>query len=876
MFRRKRRESDFSAEIKAHMEHESERLREQGLTDEAARMAARRAFGNVMQAEERFHQSSRWQWGDQLWQDIRFSLRMLAKNPGFAAVAVMTLALGIAINATMFSLVSAFLLRRPPGREPERVVVVSSVNPVPGFQTDATPVSTPNFLAWKEADNQFADIAAVMEGYRTLSLTAENMPEALRAAAISANFLGVLGVAPQIGRSFMQGEDQPGHDHVVILNHDLWERRFGSDPSIVSHTIRLNRENYDVVGVMPADFHMLGFEPQLWIPLVLNTADQSAAARNDRSLFMFARLKPNVTVEQARAEAVALAHRAADEHPDTEKGWSAAVRTMPDFLVYGFGIATALAVLMTTVGFVLVIACANVAGLLLARAAGRRKEMAIRISLGAGRVRIVRQVLTEGLMIALLGGSTGLLLAYWGINVMRANMSFNEAISAIPLNLDWNVLLFALGVSMICAVLCGVAPALNAARTDINTNLKDESRAASAGRSQTRLRTLMVIGEIALALFLLVGTGLLIRAISVIHNQNLGFEADHLLTATLSLDESQYKGAAKKIAFVNDVIRRAEQIPGAEAAAVTSDLPATGAASVTLRVKGQQDLPTSQRPSALDFVVSTDFFRAAGIPLLRGRTFTEADGAAAPSVVIVNQEFVHRILPDQEPLGKQIELDVSEAPSQWSEIVGVVGNVKSYSEDTRDDPEVYGAFLQRPVRSMSVMVRASSDPNGLASALRNAVAEVDAELPLSRLMSMHSVIERQKGGNPFFMGVLGTFAMMALILAGIGIYGLVSYSVGQRKHEFGIRMALGATGKDVLRMILWQGIKMTAVGVAIGTLMALPLPRVFDSIFFGIHVREPWLYFIVAIAILLVAVVATYVPARRAQSVDPMTALRVE
>ena len=876
MFRRKRRESDFSAEIKAHMEHESERLREQGLTEEAARMAARRAFGNVMQAEERFHQSGRWQWGDQLWQDLRFSLRMLAKNPGFAAVAVITLALGIAINATMFSLVSAFLLRHPPGREPERVVVISSVNPVPGFQTDGTPVSAPNYIFWKAASKSFANVSAG-DPNRRVSLTVDNQPESVRSAAISPNYFDVLGVSPEIGRTFLISEDQPGQDHVAILSHDLWERRFGSDPSVVGRTIRVNRENYNVVGVMPKDFQLLGYTTQVWTPLVLNTADQSPAARNDRSLYMFARLKPNVTVEQARAEAVAVARRTADAFPESEKGWGVAVRTLPDFLIYDFSISTGLAILMTTVGFVLLIACANVAGLLLARAAGRRKELAIRISLGAGRLRVVRQLLTEGLVIALLGGGTGLLLAYWGINFMRANLSFNEAISAVPLRLDWNVLLYALGISIVCAVLCGVAPALNAARTDINTNLKDESRAASAGRSQTRLRSVMVIGEIALALFLLVGTGLLIRAISDVHNQNLGFRADQLLTASFRLDDARYKGAAKQIAFVNDLIRRVEQIPGAETASVTSDLPATGASSVTLRVKGQQDLPTNQRMTALDFVVSTDYFRAAGIPLLRGRTFMETDGASAPSVVMVNQEFVHRILQDQEPLGKQIGLNVSGAPSQWSEIVGVVGNVKTYSEGTEDDPEVYEAFLQRPVGSMSLMVRSSSDPNGLASALRNAVAQVDAELPLSRLMSMHAVIEYQKGGNPFFMGVLGTFAVMALILAGIGIYGLVSYSVGQRRHEFGIRMALGATGSDVLCMILWQGIKMTAVGVAIGTLLALPLPRVFDSLFFGIHVREPWLYFIVVvIAILVVAMVATFVPASRAQRIDPMTALRVE
>jgi putative ABC transport system permease protein len=485
-------------------------------------------------------------------------------------------------------------------------------------------------------------------------------------------------------------------------------------------------------------------------------------------------------------------------------------------------------------------------------------------------------LLTEGLVIAFLGGAMGLLLADWGIRFVRANLTFNEAISVVPLRLDWNVLLFALGVSLVCALLCGLAPALNASRTDINTNLKDESRAASAGRSHSRLRTVMVTGEIALALFLLVGTGLLIRGIYLTEHQNLGFRPDHLLTASVTLDSARYKDARQQALFVRDVIPRLQHIPGADAVAVASDLPATGAGSVTFRIKGQPELPANQRLSALDFVVSPDYFQKAGIPLLRGRTFTETDNATAPRVVAVNQEFVRRHLQDQEALGKQIRLDVSGATPEWSEIIGVVGNVKTHSEETSDDPEVYEPFLQRPVPSFSLMVRASSDPNGLASALRNAVAQVDAELPLARVMSMPALLERQKGGDPFFVRVLGSFAILALILAAIGLYGLVAYSVGQRTHEIGIRMALGARSPDVLRMVLWEGMKMTAIGAAIGLAMALPLPKIFDAIFYGLHLREPRLYFIVPLAILVVAMLATYIPARRATRVDPMAALHQE
>jgi len=874
MFRREARDTELREELESHVQMHIEDNLRRGMNPQQARREALMKLGGVAQTEESYRERRGLPIVEVLLQDLRFGARMLRKNPGFTAVAVVTLALGIAVNATMFSLVSAFLLRRPPGREPQRVVVVSSVNPNQAFQADAYPVSAPNYLAWRQANHVFADMAAADE-YRTVNLTSLGQPEALRSAAVSPNYFRVLGVSPQLGRTFEAGEDQPGRDHVIVLSHDLWERQFGSDASLIGRTIRLNRENYTVIGVMPASFRLLGFPPQLWIPLVL-TQDQTAAARTNRSLRVFARLKPGVALEQARAEEVTLARSAEESFPDTEKGWGASVRTLPDFLVYNFGIRSGLAVMMTTVGFVLMIACANVAGLLLARAAGRRKELAIRIALGAGRLRMIRQLLTEGLMIAFLGGSMGVLLADWGIHFVRANMTFNEAISAVPLRLDWNVLLFALGVSLLCAVLCGLAPALNASRTDINTNLKDESRAASPSRSQSRLRSVMVTGEIALALFLLIGTGLLIHGISLIEHQNLGFRPDHLLTASVTLDAAKYKDASQQALFVRDVIPRLQHIPGARIVAAASDLPATGPDSVTLRIQGQPELPANQRLSGLDVVVTMDYFRAAGIPLLRGRTFTEMDNPTAPRVVLVNQEFVHRHLHDQDALGQQIHLDSGIATPQWSEIVGVVGNVKTYSEDTHDDPEVYEPFLQRPVSSFSLMILANSDPNSLASALRNAIAQVDPELPLARVMSMSTVIERQKSGNPFFTRVLASFAVLALILAAIGIYGLIAYSVGQRTHEIGIRIAMGAGTPNVLRMILWEGMKMTASGAAIGVVLALPLPKIFDAIFYGLHLREPRLYFIVPMAILVVAMLATYIPARRATRVDPMVALRFE
>lgn len=873
LLNRRRRYDDLAVSIREHLEEKIEELMQDGMSREAAERTARREFGNLTLIEERSREVWAWLTLESIWADMKFALRQITKAPGFTGTAVLTLSLGIAVNATMFSLVSAFLLPHLPGKDAQSVVVVSSVNPNQTFQADTNPVSAPNYIAWRADTRVFAEMAAADE-YRTAALTGEGEPESVNCAAVSPNYFNVFGASPELGRSFVAGEDQPGRAHVLVISHGLWARRFGSDPSIIGQTVRVDRENYVVVGVMPADFQLLGFTPQMWTPLVLSAAERTMAGRKQRFLFLFARLAPGVTLQQARAETTVLAKRSATDFPTIERHWGATVRTLSDFLVHSFGIRTALAVLMTTVGFVLLIACANVAGLLLTRAAGRQKELAIRVSLGASRVRVVRQLLTEGLVIALLGGGTGLLLTYIGINLVKANLSFNEAISAIPVSLDTRVLLFVIGVSLVSAALSSVAPALKASHTDTNAGLKSESRAASVGRSHGRLRALLVSFEIALALFLLIGTSLLIRGVLLLDHQKLGFRTDHLLTASVRLDQTRYSNDAPQRRFVRGLIRSLQQIPGVEDAAVASGLPAVNPGTILIHIEGQPKLPAKEQRSALDVVVTSDYFAAVGLPLLRGRTFAETDDANTPRVVLVNQEFVRRYFQGHDPMGKRIQLDVKGATPTWGEIVGVVSNVKSYSEETRIDPEIYESFRQRPVSSFSVLLRSDVEPAGLSSALRRAVAQLDPELPLARVMSMKAVIERQRNGNPLFIRLLGTFALLALVLAAIGIYGLVAYSVSQRTHEIGIRVALGAKKSDILRMILKEGFKMAAIGSTLGLIMALPLPRVFDAMFEGLHFGAPELYLVVLATILMVTIFATYVPARRAMRIDPNIALR--
>ena len=877
MFSRRKRYEELGEAMREHLEERVAALMEEGVPRAEAEYRAKREFGNMTRIEEQGREVWQWPRVESLWADVKFALRQLVRSPVFTATAVVTLALGIAVNATMFSMVSAFLMPRMPGHDAEHVVVLSSVSPTDQFLPDTNMVSAPNYFLWRGQTRVFREMAAE-DPYRTASLAGlgETQAESVEYAAVSLNFFAVLGATPRWGRTFEAGEDQPGRNHVAILSHGLWERRFHGDPGVIGRTVRLNREDTTIVGVMGRDFRMMGFTDQLWTPLALNAGDARPEARRNRSLVLFARLQPGVTLGQVRAEMHRLAQHAEADYPDLEKGWGAAARMLPDYLVYSFGIRNGIAVMMTVAVFVLLIGCANVAGLLLTRAVGRQKELAIRMSLGASRVRVVRQMLTEGMVLALTGGGAGLLLSTGGIRLLEANLKFNDAISAVPVRLDRNVLLFVLAVSLASALLSSLAPALKASRTNMNSDLKSEGRSTTGGRSQSRLRTVLVSGEIALAMALLLGSTLLIRGVYELEHQKLGIRQDHLLTAGLILDPARYPDAAKQLEFERGILPKLEAIPGVRSAAVTSRLPATGANPLPIRIQGEAERASSEQRTAQDVVVTPGYLQVAGVTLLRGRRFTEEDDAYAPRVALVNQEFVEKYLGGKDAVGRQVQVDTGDGKPVWNEIVGVVSDVKAFSDGAGVDPEVYEVFGQRPVGGFSLMLRTDADPGSLTPALRQTVAAMDTELPLLHVATMDQVIDYQRYGDDFFEQLLATFSLLALLLAAIGIYGLIAYSVGQRSQEIGIRLALGARGSDIARMILRQGLCIAGIGGAIGLALGVPMPRLFDAMFTGYQFGSVAVYPAVAGAMLLVVVFATWLPARRAARIDPVTALRAE
>ena len=814
-----------------------------------------------------------------LLQDLKYGLRMLAKNPGFTAVAVITLGLGIAANTAIFSVVSGVLLRKPPVRDPDRVMMVLSIDRAKGWaDSPEHPVSAPDFLDWRKDTKTFEEMAAIAP-WADFTLTGHDEPEHVAGMRVSANFFHLLGVNPSLGRTFAAGEDEHGRDHVVILSDALWQTHFASDPSVVGKTVKLNGETYTVVAVMPAGFRLMAFSAQAWIPLVFDSNQLTPAARSSRSFYVFGRLKPGATVEQAQAEMATNSRRIELAYPEADKGWEARLMPLQEFLIQDFHIRPALMMLMGTVGLVLLIACANIAGLLLARSAGRKHEIAIRSAMGARSWRLVRQFLSENMLIALAGAGVGLLLAGWGIKILHAALSFNEWVKPLEFGIDTPVLIFTIGLSLLTVLLFGLVPALQVSRSDLHATLKEGGRAGGVGAARGKARRVFVVAEVALALVLLTGAGLMIKSFLETISANPGFNPRGLLTAEVSLPTAKYGSPSQQAVFFQRVTEKLQNLPGAASATAAANLPlAAEAGDVPFSIEGQPATRPQERPQARYYAVGLDYLQTMEIPLARGRAFTNFDSQNAPPVALVNEAFAHRFFPKEDAVGQHISVETEKGVSSpWREIIGVVGNVKDWFGQPGFNPQLYVPYVQAPSAGMTLVVRTKGDPAALASAVRAAVWFVDKDQPLGNVMAMSQLIDaRGEAGDRLMGELLGIFAGLALILAAVGIYGIIAHGVTQRAHEMGIRMALGAEKASVLRMVVGEGMRLTVFGLLIGLVFAYPLPRLFGAAFEGFAVHPSWIFVLAPGLVAIAALLASYIPARRATRVDPMVALRYE
>ncbi|HEX8137723.1 MAG TPA: ABC transporter permease [Pyrinomonadaceae bacterium] len=815
-----------------------------------------------------------------LWQDVQYGFRMLLKRPGFTAVAVAALALGIGANTAIFSVVNAVLLRPLPYAEPERLVMVWGSAPQLGF--DVLPPTAAESVEWRERNQVFESLAALQS--RTWNMTGAAGPEQIQGARVSASLFPALGVKPLLGRTFLPEEDREGGAKVVVMGYGLWQRSFGADPGVVGRTVTLNNQGYTVVGVMPQGFRFPGgenmlsglqFSPktELWEPAGL-TAEE-LAARGTHNMAVVARLKRGVSVGQAQAEMTAIALQLGEQYPKYNKGLGVKVVSLHEQVTGD--VRPALLLLLGTVGFVLLIACANVANLLLARAATRRKEMAIRTALGASRARVVRQLLTESVLLALAGGACGLLLALWGIDALGALIP--DAIArGVEIGPEARVLSFTLLISLLTGLVFGLAPALQASRTDINESLKEGSRGATSGARHNRFRSLLVVSEIALASVLLIGAGLLIRSFLRLQQVDPGFDPRGVVAMELvlpSIAPSRYTEPEQQAAFFRRALERVGALAGVEAAAVVSTLPLSGAfESTSFKVEGRP-APSSEResPQANYTLVSADYFRVMSIPLMKGRAFTERDTKEGPAVLLVNERLARRVWPGEEVVGKRLTVGFEKTPR---EIVGVVGDSKQTSLDAQTPLAVYLPYQQFTYAGMTLVVRSKSDAATVADAVRREVQAIDPGLPVSNVRSMEQVLAVSVAERRFSMTLVVLFASVALLLAMVGIYGVMAYAVSERTHEIGIRVALGAQGRDILRLILGQGMTLTLSGIALGLGGAFLLTRLMSGLIYGVSARDPLTFAGVSLALALVAFAACYIPARRATKVDPMEALRYE
>jgi len=811
-----------------------------------------------------------------LLQDIRYGVHMLAKNAGFTAIAVISLALGIGANTAIFSVVNAELLRPLPFRDPGKLVQVWEINSRTNSKSDS--ISYPDFADWQRQNQVFEKIGAYTSASYTL--TGVDQPAHLQGQAISAELISLLGAAPEIGRTFLPGEDDRNH-LVAVLSHRLWKEHFGGDPGILGRTITLDNHGYTVVGVMPASFEFpLQARPvEIWTTLspLQESPDGMppiTEVRGAHFMLGIARLKPGVRLEQAQSAMDVISNSLASQYPDSNKYFG--VRLVPEQEEISGAIRPALMVLWIAVGVVLLIACVNVANLLLARATTRAREIAIRATLGAGRVRIVRQLLTESFLLSLLAGALGVILAAWGIDVLL-RISPQDLPRVGDIHLDGRVLAFTAGLSVLTGMLFGLVPALQITRANLVDTLKESASSTTAGVHRHRLRSSLVIVEMALALVLLVSAGLLIHSLVRLQNVNPGFNPHKVMASNIDLPDGEFPNA-KKAQFMRDLMPRVRALPGVVSAAAVVPLPMSGNEfQVAVEIAGRPTAKSDELISSVR-VITDDYFRTMQIPLFQGREFREQDSGDSAAVVIVNQALAQKFFPGENPIGKHIRPGIStdEKPSRMREIVGVVGNVKHRDLGSEWTPEAYMPFAQLAFGDMTVVVRAENDPYSLIKPVAEAVLSVDHTVPCYHSQTVEDYLNGTTAIPRFNTLLLGMFAGLALVLTAVGLYGVISYSVAQRTHEIGIRMALGGLPGDMLRLVVVQGLRLGFLGLGLGLAAALFFTRFVSSLLFGITAADPISYAGVILLLLGVVLLACYIPARRAMRVDPMVALRYE
>jgi putative ABC transport system permease protein len=871
MLRRGRYEREMEEEMRFHLEMQIEQNLASGMAAKEANYAARRQFGNQTWLKE----ASRKMWSlnliETLIQDLRYGARMLMKSPGFAFVAVLTLALGIGANTAIFSVVSAVLINPLPYREPDRVLQFWETNPLKNWtQEDGSPVAPANFFDWQKQNQVFEDIAAYVyfnmkSGPDGLQMESDGEPERIRTLYVTGNIFSVLGVNAMIGHTLREEETWEGRDRVVVLSYGLWQRRFDADPKIVGRKIMLNGLDREVVGVMPPDFYFPSKEAEVWIPMGWNYAE-IAKERGRHFLIAIGRLKPGVTLGQARAEMTAIASRLEQQYPDTNTKMGVGLDSFKDRIVSN--VQLPLIMFLVAVAFVLLIACANVVNLLLSRSATRSREVAIRSALGAGRGRIVRQLLTESLLLAITGGAIGLLLAGW-LKDMLAAFSPGDIPRLDEVRLDWRVLGFTMGITLLTTFLTCLAPALQSSKPDLTSSLKEGGQKGYVGQGG-RMRGALVIAEIALALVLVAGAGLMIRSLSLLRQVDPGFDPNNVLSLSVSLPESKYDGARAQ-AFFEQAEQRIRRLPGviAVGSTIVPALKGVGWASSAM-IEGRP--PEDEVSEVRHKVITPDYFRAMGIKLLRGRFFNESDNEKSQPVIIINDTFARCHFPGEDPIGKRVKF----VKAPWRMIIGVVNDEKQDGLGVKVANEAYRPLLQGAQSDMTFMVRTATDPQSLVGAIREEIRALDRSLPLYDIKTMRVAIYESLARERFITLLLIVFAALALALASVGVYSVMSYSVTQRTREIGVRIALGAQTGDVLKLVVAQGGKLAAAGVAIGLISAFALTRLMKALLFGVSATDPLTFVAVSLLLSIMALLACYIPARRATKVDPLVSLRVE